>query len=112
MGKIWKFRQRRNSRKKIKKEAEGFGGSPMENLEVLHPDSIEATVGDDVMEPMTIPEGRSGQFKIEAVSYTHLRAHETSLHLVCRLLLEKKKILNSTVLQKRHIHRTPIHNLN
>ena len=25
-----------------------------------------------------------------AVSYTHLRAHETSLHLVCRLLLEKK----------------------
>ena len=26
----------------------------------------------------------------EAVSYTHLRAHETSLHLVCRLLLEKK----------------------
>eukprot|EP00831_Metopus_contortus_P001246 TRINITY_DN10455_c0_g1_i7.p1 TRINITY_DN10455_c0_g1~~TRINITY_DN10455_c0_g1_i7.p1 ORF type:complete len:112 (-),score=43.82 TRINITY_DN10455_c0_g1_i7:37-372(-) len=27
----------------------------------------------------------------ESVSYTHLRAHETSLHLVCRLLLEKKK---------------------
>ena len=26
-----------------------------------------------------------------SVSYTHLRAHETSLHLVCRLLLEKKK---------------------
>ena len=28
---------------------------------------------------------------IRPVSYTHLRAHETSLHLVCRLLLEKKK---------------------
>ena len=27
-----------------------------------------------------------------AVSYTHLRAHETVLDLVCRLLLEKKKI--------------------
>ena len=26
----------------------------------------------------------------KTVSYTHLRAHETSLHLVCRLLLEKK----------------------
>ena len=26
------------------------------------------------------------------VSYTHLRAHETSLHLVCRLLLEKKNL--------------------
>ena len=29
--------------------------------------------------------------KIQAVSYTHLRAHETVLDLVCRLLLEKKK---------------------
>ena len=28
---------------------------------------------------------------IPAVSYTHLRAHETPEHLVCRLLLEKKK---------------------
>src|SRR5678816_4774066 len=27
------------------------------------------------------------------VSYTHLRAHETPEHLVCRLLLEKKKIV-------------------
>src|SRR5678815_5810331 len=27
------------------------------------------------------------------VSYTHLRAHETPEHLVCRLLLEKKKKL-------------------
>ena len=28
---------------------------------------------------------------IAAVSYTHLRAHETVLDLVCRLLLEKNK---------------------
>src|SRR5674536_64123 len=28
---------------------------------------------------------------VKAVSYTHLRAHETPEHLVCRLLLEKKK---------------------
>ena len=27
-----------------------------------------------------------------AVSYTHLRAHETVLDLVCRLLLEKKQL--------------------
>ena len=27
----------------------------------------------------------------KAVSYTHLRAHETVLDLVCRLLIEKKK---------------------
>ena len=31
-------------------------------------------------------------FDVECpVSYTHLRAHETVLDLVCRLLLEKKK---------------------
>src|SRR5678816_498326 len=28
---------------------------------------------------------------LHTVSYTHLRAHETPEHLVCRLLLEKKK---------------------
>ena len=27
---------------------------------------------------------------LEAVSYTHLRAHETVLDIVCRLLLEQK----------------------
>ena len=30
-------------------------------------------------------------FALAPVSYTHLRAHETPEHLVCRLLLEKKK---------------------
>ena len=29
--------------------------------------------------------------RVVAVSYTHLRAHETVLDLVCRLLLEKKQ---------------------
>ena len=28
---------------------------------------------------------------LKAVSYTHLRAHETVLDIVCRLLLEKKQ---------------------
>src|SRR5665811_2484886 len=32
------------------------------------------------------------------VSYTHLRAHETVLDLVCRLLLEKKKKNNNHIL--------------
>ena len=31
---------------------------------------------------------------LTAVSYTHLRAHETGRNLVCRLLLEKKKKFN------------------
>ena len=29
--------------------------------------------------------------RLKAVSYTHLRAHETPEHIVCRFLLEKKK---------------------
>src|SRR5674476_1179647 len=36
------------------------------------------------------PFGIQSQY-IGAVSYTHLRAHETGRNLVCRLLLEKKK---------------------
>ena len=37
------------------------------------------------------------------VSYTHLRAHETVLDLVCRLLLEKKKRLaKESILKGRH----------
>ena len=31
-----------------------------------------------------------------AVSYTHLRAHETKANLVCRLLLDKKKVYDIT----------------
>ena len=37
----------------------------------------------------------------DAVSYTHLRAHETVLDLVCRLLLEKKK--NTPILYDHHV---------
>mgnify|MGYP003381707316 CR=1 FL=1 len=38
-------------------------------------------------------EAGSAVQRVEAVSYTHLRAHETGLDLVCRLLLEKKNII-------------------
>eukprot|EP00658_Telonema_sp_P-2_P019211 TRINITY_DN17553_c0_g1_i3.p1 TRINITY_DN17553_c0_g1~~TRINITY_DN17553_c0_g1_i3.p1 ORF type:complete len:230 (-),score=33.65 TRINITY_DN17553_c0_g1_i3:29-718(-) len=37
-----------------------------------------------------------------AVSYTHLRAHETPEHLVCRLLLEKKKKYINVHERQRH----------
>ena len=39
--------------------------------------------------------GSQRRINIVAVSYTHLRAHETVLDLVCRLLLEKKKYSES-----------------
>ena len=47
--------------------------------------------------------------RAEPVSYTHLRAHETVLDLVCRLLLEKKQnqcINITTSLQKPLIQHT------
>ena len=52
---------------------------------------------------------------VEPVSYTHLRAHETVLDLVCRLLLEKTKnyfslstqnIFNHIVSHLTHYHST------
>ena len=48
-----------------------------------------------------LEDGRHGTGHGEiSVSYTHLRAHETVLDLVCRLLLEKKN--------KKHIEPKPI----
>src|SRR5674536_281843 len=41
--------------------------------------------------PIARPGRQSGPPGYQSVSYTHLRAHETPEHLVCRLLLEKKK---------------------
>src|SRR5678816_163310 len=37
--------------------------------------------------------GSTGIHVYIPVSYTHLRAHETPEHFVCRLLLEKKKFI-------------------
>ena len=43
-----------------------------------------------------VDESKNGQPETlrhrQPVSYTHLRAHETPEHLVCRLLLEKKTL--------------------
>ena len=61
-------------------------------------DSINAHLKPYPWEPGTVLRYRDQDFHllgiaIDAypVSYTHLRAHETVLDLVCRLLLEKKK---------------------
>ena len=52
--------------------------------------------GHHAAEPVA-DEGRIGP-----VSYTHLRAHETVLDLVCRLLLEKKKKTAAPTSSGRH----------
>ena len=61
---------------------------PVDVMETLVPED-EAKAG---MVPTSIsPESPSTFTSVTAVSYTHLRAHETKANLVCRLLLEKKK---------------------
>ena len=65
------------------------------------------------MRQLTEEEGRN----LDAVSYTHLRAHETVLDLVCRLLLEKKKnntrIINTQCNQDipKHTHSEQTHKM-
>ena len=52
-----------------------------------------------VAHPVETGKGSANRIRVDAVSYTHLRAHETVLDLVCRLLLENKK-------HDQHIPRT------
>eukprot|EP00658_Telonema_sp_P-2_P017266 TRINITY_DN16686_c0_g2_i1.p1 TRINITY_DN16686_c0_g2~~TRINITY_DN16686_c0_g2_i1.p1 ORF type:complete len:757 (+),score=108.24 TRINITY_DN16686_c0_g2_i1:194-2464(+) len=59
-------------------------GSPTRKVHTRRLQAADAVKMAQVIERGTSP--RAG-----AVSYTHLRAHETPEHLVCRLLLEKKK---------------------
>ena len=64
-------------------------GSIEASLQADDPDVKRAT--DATVELLTMIRRRAG-----AVSYTHLRAHETVLDLVCRLLLAQKKIRAKT----------------
>src|SRR5678815_5447769 len=60
-------------------------------------DGVNAYISVTERDPKLLPlefrvlRTRPERWTPEAVSYTHLRAHETPEHLVCRLLLEKKK---------------------
>ena len=74
-------------------------------VDKINTDSLVGTVIEDIVDELdphsvyipaqqqqALSESMQGNFEgIGAVSYTHLRAHETVLDLVCRLLLEKKK---------------------
>ena len=68
-------------------------------LQILTPaDRSDVSLPFDVSWELRNPQPAEVQFAVP-VSYTHLRAHETVLDLVCRLLLEKKK-QNTTAIQK------------
>src|SRR5680860_1848182 len=54
-------------------------------------DALQSALGDEELLQEMEAVGRTIRpMGGEAVSYTHLRAHETDSYLVCRLLLEKK----------------------
>src|SRR5678815_2349252 len=61
-----------------------FGGSALTADIDVPKDRAEAAMAQGI--PITYVPARNTIFP---VSYTHLRAHETPEHLVCRLLLEK-----------------------
>ena len=52
--------------------------------------SVKSWVGEHLIVKELLNDNELKQTRLDTVSYTHLRAHETVLYLVCRLLLEKK----------------------
>ena len=54
-------------------------------------ETTPAQTAPDTSERQSEPVAATEETNTTPVSYTHLRAHETVLELVCRLLLEKKK---------------------
>src|SRR5678815_5596584 len=72
------FRQRRT-----KFRGEDYHAEIKLNLTDVHKTHQQVLTVNGKNIRITVPAG------VETVSYTHLRAHETPEHLVCRLLLEK-----------------------
>eukprot|EP00658_Telonema_sp_P-2_P054314 TRINITY_DN43204_c0_g1_i3.p1 TRINITY_DN43204_c0_g1~~TRINITY_DN43204_c0_g1_i3.p1 ORF type:complete len:152 (+),score=25.41 TRINITY_DN43204_c0_g1_i3:306-761(+) len=64
--------------------------------------------GDDFGTSFTVTSTEHTDDTSGAVSYTHLRAHETPEHLVCRLLLEKKKKNKKNIIKHRYMYMTAI----
>ena len=62
-------------------------------VHAAHLDIFDAALAQRVQRPLA---GVDDALGADPVSYTHLRAHETVLDLVCRLLLEKKKNKRNT----------------
>ena len=77
-----------------KRQEEYIVGDAVEPAEGDRPD--DDLQGDGPLGQKLLPAQQA-----DAVSYTHLRAHETVLDLVCRLLLAKKKHDRTTTITTR-----------
>src|SRR5678815_5652394 len=62
-------------------QQKGFLSAPFETNILINENGLKFNVD--------IENGQKTGYFLDPVSYTHLRAHETPEHLVCRLLLEK-----------------------
>ena len=62
------------------------GESPSAAVRIVR---VQRQVDELALDPRFVDRGHDLD-GVASVSYTHLRAHETVLDLVCRLLLEKK----------------------
>ena len=62
---------------------------------VLSAALLTGCTGTNRPKPTPTPTGEPVPTEPTSVSYTHLRAHETPEHLVCRLPLENKKLSTS-----------------
>src|SRR5665254_20776 len=71
--------------------AYAFGVLDIFNSGIVILDAHKTKSGANVVESLHQLRKMVPKDVVIAVSYTHLRAHETPEHLVCRLLLEKKK---------------------
>ena len=89
---------------KTERTSKNFGfielndGSFFKNLQIVFEEGLDnfndiakLSVGSAISAEGVLTESLGAKQPFEPVSYTHLRAHETVLDLVCRLLLEKKK---------------------
>ena len=74
-------------------QSRSSAASDVYNRQALGPQVIPAMVGNlsKADDGLLMAMGLVSSF-LDPVSYTHLRAHETVLELVCRLLTEKKKL--------------------
>ena len=67
------------------------GSSAIAQDKVQSKTQAQDRLQDPIYGSQLMADAERNEYRLHTVSYTHLRAHETVLDLVCRLLLEKKK---------------------
>ena len=88
----WIYTVARNCRIDMLRRKSNTQHLPLENEDFWHEPDEET--------PVSLLRQKRSEDKVQAVSHTHLRAHETRHELVCRLLFEKNKLTKSHAIQE------------